>query len=76
MASRRHQIVGRGTQHRRLVDAARGGVPAGERVQRQHLDLDLANFIGYVLWSLWLVAFAVVLVRRPVAVPAPALPAG
>jgi hypothetical protein len=36
--------------------------------------VDLANFIGYVLWSLWLVAFAVVLlVRRPAAVPAPAL---
>jgi hypothetical protein len=27
--------------------------------------VDLANFIGYVLWSLWLVAFAIVLVRRP-----------
>lgn len=27
--------------------------------------VDLANFIGYVLWSLWLVAFAVVLFRRP-----------
>jgi hypothetical protein len=32
------------------------------------LDLpgvDLANFAGYVLWSIWLVAFAVVLVRTP-----------
>lgn len=32
------------------------------------LDLplvDTANFAGYVLWSLWLVAFAVVLLRRP-----------
>jgi hypothetical protein len=32
------------------------------------LDLpavDLANFIGYVLWSVWLVAFAVLLVRKP-----------
>lgn len=31
------------------------------------LDLpafDLANFIGYVLWSVWLVAFAVLLVRK------------
>ena len=27
--------------------------------------VDLANFIGYVLWSIWLVAFAVVLVRTP-----------
>jgi hypothetical protein len=35
--------------------------------------VDLANFIGYVLWSLWLVAFAVVLVRRPADVPAAAL---
>jgi hypothetical protein len=26
--------------------------------------LDLANFVGYVLWSGWLVAFAVVLVVR------------
>jgi hypothetical protein len=33
--------------------------------------VDFANFIGYVLWSLWLVAFAVVLLRRPVAVPGP-----
>ncbi len=31
------------------------------------LDLPLvddANFVGYVLWSGWLVAFAVVLLRR------------
>ncbi|MGV8910040.1 MAG: DUF4386 family protein [Propionicimonas sp.] len=27
--------------------------------------IDLANFAGYVLWSAWLVAFAVLLVRRP-----------
>jgi hypothetical protein len=26
--------------------------------------IDTANFVGYVLWSLWLVAFAIVLVRR------------
>jgi hypothetical protein len=36
------------------------------------LDLplvDLANFVGYVLWSVWLVAFGVVvLVRKPAAV--------
>ncbi|GAA1254632.1 hypothetical protein GCM10009677_00480 [Sphaerisporangium rubeum] len=31
--------------------------------------VDLANFIGYVLWSLWLIAFAVLLLRRAVAVP-------
>ena len=27
--------------------------------------IDVANFIGYVLWSLWLVIFAVLLLRRP-----------
>lgn len=38
--------------------------------------VDLANFVGYVLWSLWLVAFAVVLVRRPRAATAPPAVAG
>lgn len=32
---------------------------------------DLANFVGYVLWSGWLVALAVHLVRRPARVDAP-----
>jgi hypothetical protein len=27
--------------------------------------IDLANFIGYVLWSIWLVAFAILLLLRP-----------
>jgi len=27
--------------------------------------IDTANFVGYILWSAWLVAFAVLLVRRP-----------
>jgi hypothetical protein len=27
--------------------------------------IDLANFVGYILWSAWLVAFAVLLLRRP-----------
>jgi hypothetical protein len=27
--------------------------------------LDTANFIGYVLWSIWLLVFAVLLIRRP-----------
>jgi hypothetical protein len=27
---------------------------------------DLANFLGYVLWSVWLIAFAVLVWRRPV----------
>jgi hypothetical protein len=37
--------------------------------------VNLANFAGYVLWSVWLIAFAVVLLRRPqttVGEPAPA----
>jgi hypothetical protein len=29
--------------------------------------IDTANFVGYVLWSVWLVAFAGVLLRRPTA---------
>jgi hypothetical protein len=33
----------------------------------------LTNFIGYVLFSVWLVAFAVVLVRRPATVATSAL---
>jgi Domain of unknown function (DUF4386) len=32
--------------------------------------IDLANFAGYVLWSGWLVAFAVVLMRTPKTAPA------
>jgi hypothetical protein len=35
--------------------------------------LDTANFVGYVLWSVWLVAFAVLLVRRRSAAAVPAL---
>jgi hypothetical protein len=27
--------------------------------------IDLGNFVGYILWSVWLLAFAVLLVRRP-----------
>ena len=38
--------------------------------------VDMANFIGYVLWSLWLIAFAIVLVRRPAPVPAARVIAG
>ena len=30
--------------------------------------IDAANFVGYVIWSAWLVAFAVLLLRRPRAV--------
>ncbi len=29
--------------------------------------IDLANFVGYVLWSAWLTAFAFLIVREPVA---------
>jgi hypothetical protein len=32
--------------------------------------VDLANFVGYVLWSIWLIAFAVMLVRTPERTPA------
>ena len=39
--------------------------------------IDMANFAGYVLWSGWLVAFAVIIVREPAAAhrtaPAPTL---
>jgi hypothetical protein len=31
--------------------------------------VDLANFVGYVLWSVWLLIFAAVLVRRGVRQP-------
>jgi hypothetical protein len=31
--------------------------------------VDLANFAGYVLWSIWLIAFAFVLVRTPKTMP-------
>ena len=36
--------------------------------------VDLANLAGYVLWSAWLIAFAVLVVREP-AVPRPTTPA-
>ena len=26
--------------------------------------MDFGNFIGYVLWSVWLVAFAILILRR------------
>ena len=35
---------------------------------------DLANFVGYILWSIWLIAFAVLVWRRPVAAEDPARP--
>lgn len=34
--------------------------------------IDTANFIGYVLWSLWLVIFGILLLRRPSTSAAPA----
>ncbi len=40
------------------------------------LDLpgvDLANFVGYILWSIWLLTFAAVLVRTPQPAPVVAL---
>jgi hypothetical protein len=38
--------------------------------------VDLANFIGYVLWSAWLIAFAIVLVRRPRVTSSQPVPSG
>jgi hypothetical protein len=42
--------------------------------------VDMANFVGYVVWSVWLVTFAILLVRRPRSrlstTPEPALLAG
>jgi hypothetical protein len=26
---------------------------------------DLANFLGYILWSIWMLAFATLILRRP-----------
>ena len=41
-----------------------------------HLPVvDTANFIGYLLWSAWLVAFAVLLLRPPAATHTPTPPA-
>ncbi|HEV2927522.1 MAG TPA: DUF4386 domain-containing protein [Propionibacteriaceae bacterium] len=34
--------------------------------------IDLANFIGYLLWSVWLVVFGILLLRRPDTSPAAA----
>jgi hypothetical protein len=34
--------------------------------------IDLANFIGYLLWSVWLVVFGILLLRRPGTPPAAA----
>ena len=36
--------------------------------------IDTANFVGYILWSAWLIAFAVLVVRKP-AVPVLTVPA-
>jgi Domain of unknown function (DUF4386) len=33
---------------------------------------DFANFLGYVLWSVWMLVFAVLIVRRPDRIGAPA----
>jgi hypothetical protein len=41
--------------------------------------IDTANFFGYILWSIWLIAFGVVIFvheRRPAAVPAPGVTVG
>lgn len=43
-------------------------VAAAVLVNVAFTGLDLANFAGYVLWSLWLIAFAAVLAFRRVPV--------
>jgi len=37
--------------------------------------IDTANFVGYVLWSIWLVVFAILLLRRPRTSASAAMPA-
>jgi hypothetical protein len=34
--------------------------------------IDIANFVGYVLWSIWLVVFAILLLLRRPRTSAPA----
>ena len=50
----------------------RGADPRRRPVAAGLPGVDLANFVGYVLWSVWLVAFAVLLLRRPAADRTPA----
>ena len=52
--------------------AAAGLIATGVLVPLRVPGTDLANFAGYVVWSLWLVGTAVVLLRRR---PSPAPPA-
>jgi len=58
----RHRIVGRWFAGLGLTAAAL--VLVGLLVPLDVPGADMANFVGYVLWSLWLIAFAVTLWRR------------
>lgn len=35
---------------------------------------DVANFVGYILWSIWLLGFAILIWRRRSPVEGPAAP--
>jgi hypothetical protein len=34
---------------------------------------DFANFVGYILWSVWMLAFAMLILRRPKRIENPEL---
>jgi hypothetical protein len=73
--AQRPLVTDRYEQPQRLVAGRRGAVSAvlildGVLSPLNVPVLDTANFVGYVLWSVWLVAFAVLLVRRPAPAPA------
>jgi hypothetical protein len=53
-----------------LGGAAAGLIATGVLSPLHVPGVEMINFAGYVLFSLWMIAFAVVLVRRPARVPA------
>ena len=60
--------VGRRDRGPLVHRAGRGLRGAGARRRALPLNLpviDTANFIGYVLWSVWLIVFGILLLRRP-----------
>ena len=54
----------------RLVAAAL--IALGVLVPLDVPGTDFANFVGYILWSIWMVVFAVLIWRRPVPIEGPA----
>ncbi len=56
------QLAGRWFTYLGLVSAAL--IAVGVFVPLDVPGVDFANFVGYILWSVWLVAFAVLLWRR------------